>query len=166
MGHQVNFWALPADIAELEMRLRELEPMLILHARSQTSTPRILPALSHTESGHPWLFYWLARACDLEHVRTKHVPAQGYWTVESLYSPVVEFSSCYFDGRILRRGRVHYSDGFYDEHGAWVEKPTSFRTWAESILRTTKKCLGRHSTDYIGRAASHWFEQGEGHLVT
>jgi hypothetical protein len=166
MGHQVNFYATPADITELQLRISEIEPMRVLHSRSATPEPRELPGLNFTEGGQPLLFYFLVRASDLVHVATRHVPAQGYWTVDDLRSPVVEFSSCYFDGTILRRGRVYYVDGFYGVDDAWVEKSEIFQSWAKNVLRTTRNFMRKHETDYIGKDALAWVERENGKLVT
>jgi hypothetical protein len=165
VGHQVNFFATPDDVAQLEKQLGEMDAC-ILHDRSPTAQPRSLPGLNFHESGQRLLFYFLVREEDLPKVVTEHVPAQGYWSVDVLRSPVVEFNSCYFDGKILRRGRVYYLDGFYDQDGLWVEKSEGFRSWAKQVLKTTKRILKRHQSDYIGPAALEWLARGEGKLVT
>lgn len=166
MGHQLNFHATPQDVAELEAGIRKLEPMVILHDRSPIADPRVLPSLGFREDGQPLLFYYLVRVTDLSRVATRHVPTQGYWTVDVLRSPVVEFSSCYFDGKVLRRGRVYYVDGFYGEDEEWVDKPESFRLWARAILKTTRKALKKHGADYIGHDALTWLQHEGGKLVT
>ena len=165
MGHQANFYATPPDIAELESVIRELEPIVVLHDRSQTMNPRTLASLRFSENAEPLLFYYLVRKADLPEVVTRHVPAQGYWTVDVLRSPVVEFNSCYFDHRILRRGRVYYVDGFYGEDGTWIEKPESFQSWAKAVLRATRKSLKKYATDYIGKDAMAWLTREDGKLV-
>ena len=164
MGHQVNFYATPADIGELESAIRDLEPMAVLHDRSPTMEPRRLSSLRFSEESQPLLFYYLVRIADLPGVLTQHVPAQGYWTIDLLRSPVVEFSSCYFDRRILRRGRVYYVDGFFGPNETWIETPESFRLWAKSVIKATRKTLKRHGTDYIGKDALTWLERENGRL--
>lgn len=154
MGHQVNFFAAPADIEQLQQRIGEIQPLCILHRRSPTAQPRVLDRLRFEEDGGTLLFYGLVRACDLSQVVTRLVPAQGYWTVDVSRSPVVELTSCYFDGKILRRGRVYHVDGCYGDDAEWVRKPEGFRTWAAAVLRETKKCLTRDGSDYIGPAAA------------
>ncbi len=166
MGHQVSFYILPDDIAEIESAIGQLEPMRVLHSRSPSRDPRVLPSCHFydEDAGHPWLSYYLVRECDLGDVVTRYVSAQGYWSIDSLRSPVMEFSSCYFDGEIIRRGRLYYVDGFYDEE-AWIEKSEGFRHWAKAVLRVTKKRLERHDSDYVGRAASEWVDREGGRLV-
>ena len=106
MGHQVNFYLDPRDTEQIESVLRSLGPMLVLHSRSPRPEPKLLDHLTHEEQGQPWLFYHLVRPEHLGAVVLGHVPAQGYWTVDVLNSPVIEFTRCFFDGTILRRGRL------------------------------------------------------------
>ena len=165
MGHQVNFYASPPDIANLQRLLGEMEPMLILHSRAASANPRVLSSLRHAEHGDPWLFYYLVRKSDLEDVILEHVAEQRYWSIDVIRSPVVQFNSCFFDGTILRRGRVYYVDGFYGENGEWIEKSEGFRLWARAILKVTKKGLKRHGSDYIGAGAAEWLVGGGVKLV-
>lgn len=65
MERQLNFHAAAADIAELEARIRKLETMAILHARSTTAKPRVLPSLSFAEGPEQLLCYYLVREREL-----------------------------------------------------------------------------------------------------
>ena len=80
---------------------------------------------------------------------TRHVPAQGYWTIDVLRSPVREFNRCYYDGKMLRRRRLDYVDGFYGADDQWQIKADGFRSWARAVLRKTKRgpgwMIGRQS---------------------
>lgn len=165
MGHQVNYYALYEDFARIESKLRSIEPMVILHSRSPTATPRIVPALNFRDEKGIWLFCHLVREADLHAVMTEYVSAQGYWTIDVLRSPVIECDGCFFDGKILRRGRMYYTDGDYDANRTWVEKPEGFRRWASAILRATKKCIQKLGSRYIGPEAAKWLETSGGKLV-
>lgn len=166
MGHQVNFFATPPDIVHLEAAAAKLEPMLVLHDRSSSAEPRVLPSLNHREGAERQLYYFLVRQCDLLSVVTEYVPAQHYWVVDVLRSPVVEFNASYFDDKILRRGRVYYVDGFYGNDGLWVEKATSFRAWAKRVLAATRKALTKYDDgEYIGPDARAWLHRGGGTLA-
>lgn len=165
MGHQVNIYVDPSDTISLAHALRGLGPLHLLHSRSPTSEPKVIESVNVEENGQPWLFLYLVRPEDLGAVVTRHVPAQGYWTVDVLKSPVVEFNRCFFDGRILRRGRLYYIDGFYGANEQWTEKPEAFRQWARAILTKTKSTLNKHKGDYIGTGAEAWLALGKGKLV-
>jgi hypothetical protein len=165
MGHQVNFHALPQDIEEIENVVRRIEPALVLHNRSPGIKPRVVDTLNLSENGERWLRYYFVRAADISNVVTERVPAQGYWTVDVIRSPVIEVTSCFFDGEILRRGRVYSVDGFYEENGVWKKKDEQFIAWSSRVMRKIKKCLTRQGTEYIGNAAKEWMAQEGGKLV-
>jgi hypothetical protein len=95
----------------------------------------------------------------------RHIPARREWTVDVDASPVIEVTGCSFDGRRLRRGRVYYVDGFYDENKAWREKNGAFLKWAKQVLSETRRVLKPHGTDYIGAEASSWLRSTGGSLT-
>lgn len=156
MGHQLNFFLTPRDTAGLESRLREIGPLVVLHKQAPTSQPRVLPNIECVDSGRRWLYFCLVRPDDLPSVVMRHVPAQGYWTVDELRSPAIELTACYFDDRILRRGRLYYVDKYYGTDGAQVKKPDDFLAWAKAVLAATRKHLIRVGSDYAGAEALEW----------
>lgn len=165
MGHQVNYYALAGDFAEIESRIRRIAPLVVLYSRSPTATPRVAPALDFKDEKGMWLFCYLVREVDLPAVKTDYIHTQGYWTIEDYHSSVIQCVGCFFDGMILRSGRMYYIDGEYDANGTWVQKPESFRQWAAAVFRATKKCLRKLNGDYIGQEAAKWLETSGGKLV-
>lgn len=166
MGKQVNFYLLPDDAAKLEAKLRDKEPLIVLHSRSDSSMPRALAHLNFEENGRRWLYFYLVRPEDLNDVVMRHVPAQGYWVVDALRSPVIEFTQCFFDGHDLRRGRIYYVDNFYGVNGKLIEKTEPFKKWARSVFATTKKILSKYdSYFYIGEETKTWLAGSGGALV-
>jgi hypothetical protein len=166
MSHQFTYYALPEDFVAIESRLGELAPFAPLYDRSPTAIPRAASSLNFRDGSERWLFFYLVREVDLVSVITKYVDTQRYWTIECLPSPVVQCTGCFFDGKILRSGRMYYTDGDYDRGGTWVWKSDAFRQWAATVFRATKKCLVRKGRDYIGPAAAKWLETSGGKLVS
>jgi hypothetical protein len=167
MGHQSAFYLTPKDNADLEQRLREKTDFIILLWQSPSASPRVVDSLNFSEPEEPHYGKYLARPEDLDAIVTDYVPEQGYWTLEYLPSPVVQFRGCFFDGKILREGRVYYVDGFYGPDGAWVNKSEAFRKWAKMVHTTIKKSLKRRDSryvEYIGEDAQAWVDAG-GQLV-
>ncbi len=143
MSHQFTYSALLEDFAEIEASLRRIEPFFILYDESLTATPRVASALNFKDGEKTWLFFYLVREEDFAAVVTRYVDTQDYWTVQCLPSPVIECDGCFFDGKVLRRTRMYYTDGDYDQSGVWVQKSEGFRKWAAAVFRATKKCLRR-----------------------
>jgi len=61
MGHQVNFFVLPADLAQLQRRIGELAPMALLRDRSTAAQPSEVTGFDASENWEPLLFYYLVR---------------------------------------------------------------------------------------------------------
>lgn len=159
MGHQLRFCITANDALELQHRLEKLAPMHVLHSRSPSREPRIVDSLDFSEAGQRWLSFFLVRVDDLASVVTQHVPAQGYWTIDELRSPVVECELTYVDDRVMRGGRLHCFDGFYGRTGEWSEKPESFRRWARALLRAARAMLAKQDDLYIGADARRDLER-------
>lgn len=163
MGHQINFFLGPNDHAELEMRLREAGELVVLRNRSLTPEPHPVDTTNFTEDGKQWLFLYLVRPSDLSAVRTREVAAQGYWSVDDLRSPVIELNRCYYNGKILRRGRLYFVDGYYGAQDQWVEKPEEFKAWAKRLFAAARKTLtfDKNLGAHIGPEAEQMRLDGE-----
>ncbi len=167
MGQQTTFYLTPTDLRATEERIRKCGEFLVLHTRASEARPRIVPSLDYEENGKKWLFFYLVRPDDLSSVQMHEVAKQNYWAIDSLRSPVVEFSSCFFDGVKIRQGRVYFQSRYYAETGQLVTKPDSFVKWAESVLAAVKKTLHRDpaSGNYVGSDTLTWVQQKGGTLL-
>ena len=155
MGHQINFFLGPKDLSELEMRLRAVGELVILHSRSPKPEPRIVDSVDFAENGKRWSLY-LVRQADLTNVVLKNVAAQGYWLVDGLFSPVVELDRCHYNGEVLKRGRLYYVDGFY-QGDAWIEKSPAFKDWAKRLFTAARKTL-KHNKELLANVGPEALE--------
>jgi hypothetical protein len=165
MGHQVTFYLTPEDTALLQERLVPVAPMKILHSRSRAQKPVVVDSLNYLEDGKQWLSLFLVREQDLGDVVMQYVDVQDYWTVDALRSPVIEFTACSFDGKILRRGRASYVEGYHEQDHKWRDKSIQFNLWARLTLEAIKKPLKRYISDYIGPKAQSWLDTSGGKLA-
>jgi len=165
MGKQVNFYLIPSDILMLESKLREVGPLLVLHSRSDVPRPRVLESLEHMEQGKLWLYFFLVRPENLDEVVMRHVPAQGYWVVDELKSPVIQLNRSFFDGKNLRRGRIYFIERYFGENREMVHKPDAFRAWAKAILDKAKRNLVKIGPEYIGADTKTWLDTSHGTLL-
>jgi hypothetical protein len=141
---------------ELEARLKKLEDVLILHSRSPKPEPRIVESTDFKENGRRWLYFYLVRPDDVSAIDFEEVPEQRYWSIDVLSSPVVELTTCYFDGKVLKRGRLYYTEDSYGDDDHWVEKPESFKSWAKRLLSAARKTLkiDHDVSAYVGPEAA------------
>lgn len=164
VSHQVTFFLDPADVLDLEERIKPLGPYIVLRDRAPGPEPRIVDGLLDAEAGEPWTSHYLVRPEHLAGVVTEHIAAQGYWSVDEVPSPVIQFHGCSLGEGILRRGRIFYEDAFYDSANQPHLKPEAFRSWAKKVLERVKKGLRREGRNYIGPGADAWLASGGGKL--
>jgi hypothetical protein len=144
MGHQIGFLLTPDDLIALEQRLREVGELAIFESTSRRAAPARVLSTAIPEMGVTPLRIILARPRDLPAVTFNAIPARGEWSVDSLRSPVIELDRCFYDGKIMRRGRLYYVDGYSDAQHAWTEKPPAFLAWAKAIFAAARRFLKKH----------------------
>lgn len=142
MGHQISFFLSPNDTLEIERELLSIGEGVILHSRSRGPYPRIIDSTDLIEDGHQWLFFCFARSVDLDFLVNEEIRTQGYWSINTIKSPVIEFTRSFFDGRVLKTGRLYCDNFYYDESTNLVRrKSQDFSDWAKRILSKAKRLL-------------------------
>jgi hypothetical protein len=104
----------------------------------------------------------LVRAVELAAIRMDFIPQRGYWTINALRSPIIEFRRSYMDDNIIRQGRMYFIPR-YLENNQWVDKSPEFVAWADSILRFMRRHLRRLPSIgcYAGGDAAWLLESGQ-----
>ena len=164
MGKQVNFYMLPEDQLAFEKWLKARGDVCFLKQPQTTSELEIAATLVVSEIEKTWLDVYLARPIDLEDVLVDFIPTQNYWLVDDSQSPVVEFGRCFYDGRVLGRGRLYFRTGFLSEDE--VEKELEFAKWAGKLLRWIRAHYERDPKTgiYIAPHAKNWVLNEGGQL--
>ena len=163
MSHQINYYILPSESGAIEAGLKTIAPMLILHDRSPDGRPNVASSFSNGDDNPPSLYYFLVLEADLALVRMREVPAQGYWVVDSQCSPVIELRVSYFNGELIRRGRVYYTTTWYENYDVRVVKSDAFQHWSKRIFARLRKALTRKGEFYFGPQALAWLEASDQH---
>jgi hypothetical protein len=165
MSRQFSFFLTEGDVLDLERTLRAELRFLVTCYESSSSRPvwseRLDPASLQCSSRTLVLAPpEYAGQVLLKQLKTR--PDAFY--VDSLRSPVVESTFCARSNNVLRAGRFYYHEGYYEEGGAWVQKPAPFRKWAEKLFEVVKRELTRDLTlggAYVGRDAQAWANDPE-----
>lgn len=160
MGRQFQVYLLPSDANKLVERLRQEVGLALLASRSSLQKPVEERSSVRTVAGVTRIDCLLAPDLSVS-IKLNHIEKQGYWIINTLFSEVVDFSGCHFDGKELKRGRFFYDPGFYGVKG-WQEKSPRFLEWAEALFRMAKRSLRRVSTldAYVGVDAERWRSEG------
>lgn len=99
----------------------------------------------------------------IRNIKLRFVDIQNYWTID-FNMPVVEFNRCYYNDKIMRRGRLYFETGFYDKNGSSVEHPKDFIEFADELLKWVRKHYSRDKKTgfYVGPHAKKWQEKTGG----
>jgi hypothetical protein len=167
MGHQITFYMTPSDLESAMKRIAACGDFVILHSRSPESHPRVISTIDFVEEGRPWLYFYVTHIEYLQLIKMREVPAQRYWAIDSLRSPVVELNRSSFDGKNIGEGRFYFEDSYYDEGGQKVSKPTGFLGWAKCTLAAAKRTLKRDRARdaYVGVEALSAIKHQGGALI-
>ena len=154
MGHQFRIFLTWVDLHGFQEKLLSKDTQ-ILRNRSRGPFPSPVDSLDLIENSQRHFFFYLVRMRDLDFVRTREVKTQGYWTIDTLRSPVVEVTLSNLDGNTFRPGRFYYTDRFFDEHGNFVSKTLGFSEWAKKLLSKGKRLLtyDKDLSAYLGEEA-------------
>jgi hypothetical protein len=76
-------------------------------------------------------------------------------------SPVIEALRPYFDGQEMSRGRLFYTNSFYDDDRQKVSKSSEFLGWAAQVFKLVKKTFvfDLRLDSYVGSDARLWMEE-------
>lgn len=171
MGRQVNFFMHPDGIPEFEETVKKTgQEIMFIGDESSTKEPHLLKTLAilPEEMGKVSLIAYITKKDFFQMIKSRFVERQNYWSIDEQESPVIEFIRSYFDGKILRRGRLYFQTGYYDSNDNWVEQPKSFLTWADSVLRWIRNHYVKDPAtgDYASPAAIQWQKTSGGEFVT
>src|SRR5437899_11540999 len=107
MGRQFQVYLLPSDAVKLVDVLRQKVGTLLLAPRSNSPEPVELKSPLVSQCGFTNADCLLVHDLSVELV-TDHVPKQRYWTIDTMFSEVIEFDACCFDEKTIKRGRLFY----------------------------------------------------------
>jgi hypothetical protein len=148
---QVNFFLTPQDHSDLEEKLRKSLRFVAIEERvsGRITKPVIRETLYRRDDSGGACFLMPQ---DISQVTMRFFETTGTTWVEIHDSPVIEFSRCFFDGSVLRRGRFYAVSRFYRD-GELVAKSDSFLKFVKNVMAITRKNLTRDGSDYYGAEA-------------
>jgi hypothetical protein len=168
MGRQVNFFLSPDDHVALEAEIRAVGPLLIVEDGTAGGQIQSRDSLAFVAPGVESLFLCLLRPDDLGQVRISPLRGRddGAGSIDALQSPVIECWRCYFDGTLLRRGRLYFEPTILSDQQTIENKPDPFVEWADRVLRRVRKHLTKDPASpssvptYFGQGALALRAQG------
>jgi hypothetical protein len=142
MGRQINFFLGAADQAPFEASLRSLGDFAVLGSRSPSPMPLRLCSTVVETFGEELLRVYLARPQDVDQLHYRLIGNGTEYTPDVLRDPVIEFDRCFVSDGFIRRGRLYYVSGYFDEANRKIRKSEAFIEWADRVMRKAARELG------------------------
>lgn len=160
MGRQVNFFLSPDDHLAMEAEIRAVGPVSIVEDRTAGGVIQARDSLALVAPGVESLFLCLLRPDDLGQVRIRPIRGRddGAGSIDGMRSPVIECGRCYFDGTLIRQGRLYFETTILSDQHTIEKKPDPFIEWADRVLRRVRKHLTKDPAS--PRSAPTYFGQG------
>ena len=133
VGRQFSFFWGPEDQLPFEMALRETGDVAFLKERSRSPTAEVCSSSVISEFGKEWLGILVARSDDVGRIRFRPIRGRVDFSCDPVIEPIVEFSRCYVDNKIIRPGRLYRVDEYFDD-GDVIRKSATFIKWAEKLF--------------------------------
>lgn len=166
MGHQVNFYLVGQDNALLQRLIESAGHVAFVMDRQATRD--LLPVedlrISDDQMGKASLRVYAVQPSALPRLPLRWIPEQNHHIID-IASPAIEVDRCYFDGHIIRTGRIYaYSAPWRPQDAAvWAD----FKTWSNRVMRRVAEGLTREGyrfgdrpfISYFGPEAAAWMER-------
>ena len=170
---QITFYLFPSDLTKVDLLFEELGNVRILGLPMPQKKLRILKRIGVADFHEKnWVKTYLVMDSQLSQVILHDVEAQDYDLIDDLRSPVIEFIRPYFDveKNLLRRGRLYFKNGYWNENREWVRKNEAFLDWANLLFKRFRKVfrssqLEGFRSDWISPDVENWVLKENGRLV-
>ena len=143
MGRQVNFFLDRRDLDRFEAFFWSSDAVVAL-CQPTPSADLVAASSLRPEAENqlrPWPSMFLARNADLDLIRIRLIEQQGYYLIDSSFSPVIEWSPAYelATGHRSGRGRLWFPTGYWNDDSRYVEMPHAFLRWGDRLLRWVRR---------------------------
>ena len=153
-SRQINFFLNEQDQIELNDLFSNDGELIFCKSRSEQAKPKILDSSVIKKMGGEPLKILLVRKADLDLLKFRYLKIRNEFVIDTIDSPVVEYSRCFLCDEFIRRGRMYFLKSFYDDAENMVTKNDCFLSWADALLNTTKAELIRSANgDFLGKGA-------------
>lgn len=161
MGHQISFYMTPRDRNEFLNVVQGLAPTIV--ALRDANIAELSPSAQAEISSGKTLVLW--NLALLTHLQRKWVADPGYFRVDTLREPTLEFMPSFHNpwkGKpALVQGRL------FGNFESYLGKPKDFHKWYEDLARWLRKNYLKNSNGvggYIGPEAQQFVADG-GYLL-
>jgi len=146
LGRQIQIFMAPEDQLTLENAIHAAAAFTILEALSESPTPERKNSTILTDYGEERLRIILVQPGRAPEIRYKAIPGTREFTCDVVKNPIIEYDRCYYDGKIIRSGRLYFVPRFYNANRECEDKGRDFTDWCGRIFKAV-----RSSAQSIGK---------------
>ena len=150
---------MPEDLDELAAVIRKAGDAMFLADRTPGPAPRQLDdiRLPPELMGEVALKVYVCLRHRVDEVVLRHVEPMSHWVIEGARSPVLELSRCYFDGELLRLGRIYMAS---DRRFRPQPADPGLLQWSDRAIRAVRRAFPRdpgvHPSAYVSSRVRAW----------
>lgn len=155
---QINFYAMIDELSSIQTWLKKNNCLFITVPIKNINSIYINKIDIKINEGE-WDIVYLVTGENSQRIKLKFINSQGHYLIDSLRSPVVEFSrpSIIRDGS-LNRSRLYFNNGYYEER-EWIDKDKKFISWGTKLISDFKKeVLVKYKTEQATMATPYFVE--------
>ncbi len=160
MGRQIHFYMLPEDRDAFLHFVRERDSVAVIVRDSDSAEVEFAAARHNSDKT---LCLWNREL--FPRLRRKWIPEPGYYRIDTLKTPVLEFTPSFtatWEGKPgLGQGRL------FGNFEPYFGKPPDFEKWYEALVRWIRKNFRKSPAStggYVGPAAYEFYNSG-GYLL-
>jgi len=160
---QINFFMMPEDVAELEQYIKEQRLVIVADTMP---TPQLLPI----DSTNGVIFTYILNPSKIGNVKIKYLENHQCYTIDQTFSPVIEFTKSNYNPaeNTLRRGRLYYSKGYYNEANQWIANDSETLNNAAKLFKWFKQHFKGATKDnffVVTPRTKQWIDNNNGKLL-
>ena len=145
-SRQLNFYLNLSDQHLFDQMLKANELIKLCQYQTEEACPYFLESSIITKMGEEALKIILVRKSDIENIRYRKIKERYIYSIDSIRSPVIEYSRCYVGDNIIRRGRLYFVKAHYDDKDYLISKSSDFLAWANQLLDEARAVSYTHLT--------------------
>lgn len=154
-SRQLNFYLNLSDQHLFDQMLRADGQTKLCRYQTEQASPCFLKSSIIRKMGEEPLKIVLVRKSDIEDIQYRKIRDRNIYSIDTLRSPVIEYSRCYVGDNVIRRGRLFFVKTYYDDKDVLIKKSSDFLAWANQMLGDARYSLTSYlSGDLIGSGAS------------
>ncbi len=156
MGKQINFFMLPEDVAEIDVKVKELG-LTIIAENMPTEQPIVLNSLINDSK----VLYLMFKE-DLKNIEGKYIESQKYFWIHPMHIPAIEYckSLNLQEDKLITLGRIFYDKEFYNQQHNYIPKSEILTKNTEKLFRWFKSKFKQKIEGYpIGNYTYNFVKQ-------